>query len=164
MDSALSQIVIKIDGQKTKSKSVASPSGDDSTENPDENNTGAGGLEQAVRRIIAPASIIHFANRYFQNNVGFSTVELRTGAREYEQKLQFGMQIANKVASTALAFTANPVLGAVTLGFNVINSVIDISQRAREIGIKEDREDIALGFSRARAGFINPVATRGGRE
>lgn len=162
MDSILPPITININGGDEENKTVASPSANSQSKNPDESSQGISGAERAVRRLVSIGTAKHIASKLVQNRI--STVELRTGAREYEQKLQFGMQVANAVIGIGAAFIANPWLGAAALAMTVIDKTIDYTQRVKEIEIKKEREDISLGMARIRAGFVNPVATSRGRE
>lgn len=162
MDSILPVIMINLNSGDEENKTVASPSANKQSDNPDESSQGITGAEKAVRRLVSFGTAKHIAGKLIQNKI--STVELRTGAREYEQTLQFGMQVANTAIGIGAAFVANPWLGAAALALTVIDKTIDYSRRVREIEIKENREDISLGLARIRAGFVNPVATPRGRE
>lgn len=167
MDSALPPITIVVEGAgKDKAETVASPSGNEGQEDPNESSVGIGGAEQALKKLVAPATAIHVARKLINNEI--STVELRTGAREYEQKLQFGMRVAGIGMSVGASIvggimTGNPLVAVAGIVLTAANTAIDVAQRYREIAIKENREDISLGLARIRAGYVNPVASGGRR-
>ncbi len=170
MDGALT-ITIKLDsGSEGGSEPVASPTGGAREQDPGEGSSGMTGVGSALKRLIAPAALVHYANKFAQNEI--STVEMRTGAREYEQKLQFGMQAANAFVGLGMsamtgAAVGGPVGAAVSAGLYAVvfavNKTIDYTQSVRELNIKEKREDISTGLARLRAGAISPIAN-GGRE
>lgn len=62
------------------------------------------------------------------NNVG-----LRTGNYVLQNQLQTGTQMVGKVVSTAVAFIANPVLGAVAVAGDLISAGFDVYNRNLEI-------------------------------
>lgn len=164
MDSAVPLIIIKFDeGEASGKDPVASPSGGKSaSSSPDQSSDGLNGVQNALKRLISFGTVRHFATKVAQNNV--STVEMRTGAREYEQKLQFGMQTLNTAVDIGMAFVVNPALGALSLVMRTVDSIMNYTQRVRELKIAENREDISLGLARLRAGYLDPAANRGGRE
>lgn len=162
MDSALPPIIIQLQGEQTgNSAPVARNDARKQSDDPDESSSGSSGVESALKRLVSFGTAKHFLTKIVQNQI--STVELRTGAREYEQQLQFGLNLVSAGVGIAAAFAVNPAAGLAALTLYAVNTAMDISQRSREISIKESREDIFTGLSRLRAGFVNPVAN-GGRE
>lgn len=163
MNSALPPITIILKNEaEGTSETVATPSGNEKQEDPNESSVGIGGAEKAIKRLVAPATAKHFASKIAGNMI--STVELRTGAREYEQQLQFGLRLANIGANMLLGITTgNPLIAVAGFVLTAANTAIDVAQRYREIEIKKNREDISLGLARLRAGYVNPVASVGRR-
>lgn len=165
MNEAFPPITIVLNGAgSAKAETVASPAGNEENRDPNEGSVGIGGAEQALKKLVAPATAKQFISKLVSNEI--STVELRTGAREYEQKLQFEMRVANIGASMGMSLiagiaTGNPLIAVAGMILTAANTAMDIAQRYREIEIKQNREDISLGLARMRAGYVNPVATRG---
>lgn len=105
--------------------------------------------------LVSYSSIAATADKLIGYEV--SQVELRTGAREYEQKLQFGYSMAKKgvgIGAAVVGGIATGNLPAVAIGLVAagINSVIKISQNANTLRTQESLENISIGMANVRAG------------
>ena len=105
--------------------------------------------------MVSFAAVRTFADRLISYEI--SQVSLRTGAREYEQKLQFGYDLLNKGLNvgmaTAAGFAAGGVVGAgVALIGSTIYSLIGYAQNANTIATNKSLEDISIGMASERAG------------
>ena len=83
VNSSLPPIVIELPSGK-KSKAVAQ----NNAQTSDTSQDAGKNIEKAMKQIVSYASIKHTADKIVGYQIG--TVELRTGAREYEHKLQVG--------------------------------------------------------------------------
>lgn len=115
----------------------------------------AAGAESALKSMVSFAAVRTFADRLISYEI--SQVSLRTGAREYEQKLQFGYDLLNKGLNvgmaTAAGVAAGGVVGAgVALIGSTIYSLIGYAQNANTIATNKSLEDISIGMASERAG------------
>lgn len=140
----------------TGSKSaVAGQNGGAGTSSKPQGNKGAEGASKALMGLVSYSSIAATADKLIGYEV--SQVELRTGAREYEQKLQFGYSMAKKgvgIGAAVVGGIATGNLPAVAIGLVAagINSVIKISQNANTLRTQESLENISIGMANVRAG------------
>lgn len=116
------------------------------------------GAVNAVKGMVSFAAVRGFANNLISYEI--SQVSLRTGAREYEQKLQFAQQVGNQVLNIGLAtaggFAAGGAVGAVgaLVGFvgSTMYTAISYAQNANTIETKQNLENISIGMASVRAG------------
>ena len=86
-----------------------------------------------------------------------SQVELRTGAREQQQKIEFGYQIANEVVgiaeSAAMGFIVGNVPGAI-IGtvLSIGQNLLSIAQRQNSINTRKSIENTSIQMNYIRAG------------
>ena len=120
------------------------------------------GAAKALKGMVSFSAVRAFANNLISYEI--SQVELRTGAREYEQKLQFGYQVANQginiLAATAMGFATGNIAGAV-VGFlgSTLYTAIGYAQNYNTIRTQENLENVSIGLANLRAG----VSGRRGR-
>lgn len=113
------------------------------------------GAVNAVKGMVTFAAVRGFAN----NLIGYeiSQVSLRTGAKEYEQKLQFAQNVGNQIINigmaTAIGASTGGAVGAV-VGFlgSTVYTAISYAQNANTIATKKNLEDISIGMAGVRAG------------
>lgn len=113
---------------------------------------------------VAAAKGIFFANSYIMPFVDkmvtqkISTVALRTGAQELEDRMSFAYQVGKQafgfVESVAVgALIGGGVPGALIGGaMHVALTMVEYSTRKQEIDLKHRVEDISLHFMNTRAG------------
>ena len=112
----------------------------------------------ASKKVVAFTGIKQIADSVISYQI--STVELRTGATEYQQKLQFayseGAQALSSVATIGMGFAmGGPVGGAVAavgVGISYVMKFIGWIQNENTIQLKGDREDISIQMAMIRAG------------
>lgn len=111
--------------------------------------------QRAIKHLVSYASVAATADKLIGYEI--SQVELKTGAREYEQKLQFGYGIGKKVAGTGVAIglgIASGNLPAVAIGLvaSGINKLISIGQNYNTLKTKENLENVSIDMANVRAG------------
>ena len=113
------------------------------------------GAVNAVKGMVSFAAVRGFANNLISYEI--SQVSLRTGAKEYEQKLQFaqsvGNQVTNVLMATGFGFKYGGGLGA-TAAFatSSIYTLIGYAQNINTIETKQNLENISIGMASVRAG------------
>lgn len=122
----------------------------------------------AVRKIISVGTATAVADKLITNEL--NVVSLRTGAKEYEQKLQFGYSMIKQTAmplvfgaatgGLAGAATGGPAGAAIGVVFSFAMQGIQWAQNQRVIDYNRDIENIAIGFARNRAGVDSSRGTR----
>lgn len=152
VNSSLPPIVIDL-SSGGKKKAVAQNNAPTS----DSSQSSGTNTEKAMKNLVSYGSIKHTADKIVSYQIG--TVEIRTGAREYEQKLQFGYQVGSKILNTAVmiggaAATGNLPLAVIGVATSAISTGFDIWQRQNTININENREDIAIAMQIKRAGNL----------
>lgn len=140
---------------KKKVVSGDDSSGIDDAEKSDSPTKRYEGAVKAVKGMVSFAAVRGFAN----NLIGYeiSQVSLRTGAVEYEQKLQWGFNMANKAVNIGMAtFTGAKMGGFVGAAVGFVSSTmytaISYAQRANTIATQGVLENISLGMASARVG------------
>lgn len=111
--------------------------------------------EKALEGMVSYNLAASFADQLISYEV--STVELRTGAREYEQQLQFGYGLAKKGVSAAVSLGIGIATGTwplVVAGLAVsgLKKVVEIGQNVRTLGMQENLEGVSINFANVRAG------------
>ena len=109
----------------------------------------------AAKRIVSFATMAATADRLVSTVI--SEVDLRTGANEYEQRLNAVYTAGKKIigAGAALAIgVATGTLPVVALGMvmSSVNRALSISQKATQINMLHSLEDIAINMQSIRAG------------
>lgn len=154
-------LYVHIDGGNEKQSAVSTKETGIGDATPQGNDTAESALV-ATKGLVSFSAVRAFAGNLISYEI--SQVELRTGAREYEQKLRFGYEMANKglnvVTATAAGFAMGGAFGAVagligSLGYTVLGYV----QNANTIRTQENLEDVSIGMANIRAG----VSGRRGR-
>lgn len=113
------------------------------------------GAVNAVKGMVSFAAVRGFANNLISYEI--SQVSLRTGAKEYEQKLQFAQSVVNQGINIGLAtaggFAAGGPIGAL-VGFvgSTLYTAISYAQNANTIETKQNLENISIGMASVRAG------------
>lgn len=110
---------------------------------------------KAVKSMVSYNTAKSFADNIISYEL--SQVNLRTGAAEYEQKLQFAQTAVNKFRDTAVSVgiglaTGNAplaIFGAVT---SLFGTLISYAQRANTLRTQENLENISIGMASRRAG------------
>ena len=147
------QITIKLPAESSQNTVIAGQQGTDSSPSQSGNKTEQGALK-AAKGLVSFSAAAALADNLISYEI--SQVELQTGAREYEQKLQFAYSTTKKVigivAATAIGAKAGPI-GAIA-GFigSTFYTMLGYAQNARTIRTTQNLEDISLGMASIRAG------------
>lgn len=108
--------------------------------------------KSAVHKIVSRATAMAVADKLISYDV--STVSLRTGAKEYEQKLQFGYSMLQQ---TAVPLVIGPATGglagaAIGIAFSFAMQGITWAQNAQTIRYNQQLENISIAMANTRAG------------
>lgn len=143
-------------------KKPVSTSGSQS-ESSEEKTWGAKNIDSAknaLKKIVSASTAAAVADKLISSEI--SVVSLRTGAREYEQKLQFGYSMAKSVA-VPLAFgaAAGGLAGAaIGLVFSFAMQGLQWAQNQRVIDMNRQLENISIEMARTRAGVTGSRSER----
>ncbi len=137
-------------GFENKPSAVAGSSGEEKTYA----QKSASSLEKGVKGLVTYSAIKGTAERLIQTEIG--RVELATGAKEYQQRLQqtysIGSFIANNSISVAVGLaTGNAPLALIGVATNVFGGLIEGFQRQRTLSLEEASENISIGLAAKRA-------------
>ena len=148
------QIVIQLPNEGSDSKVVSGGNGEKRPTQTDAEKR-AEGAANAIKGLVSFSAVRAFANNLISYEI--SQVELRTGAREYEQKLRFGYEVANKVLNIGMATASGFAMGgfvgaAVGLIGSTMYTAIGYMQNANTLRTQQNLEDISIGMANIRAG------------
>ena len=116
------------------------------------------GIKKLAGETAVYSTIKGFANQAI--SYGISTIELRTGAREYQQKMQFYYD----VGTTALGIIEGAIIGGTVGGgvgavlgavAGVASSMISYAQKQNTIELNRTVENISIMQNNVRAGTAN---------
>lgn len=122
----------------------------------------ATGAEKMIRGMVSYGAARTFANTLISYEI--SQVSLRTGAVEYEQKLQFLYEVGNKVLNIGTATVAGAKMGSAggpigaaigaAIGFigSTVYTAIGYAQNANTIATKRNEENQSIYYAALRAG------------
>lgn len=160
MDDNVYEIRITLPQGTEKESAVAKSAANTSTgQDSREPSTTAKDMIGMAKTVVAYTGAKRIAESYISYNI--NTVSLRTGATEYEQKLQFayneGSRAAGSIASIAMGAAVGGLPGAtiaaVGVGLSYIMKAIGWAQNAEKIQMQKDLEDVSLQMQRARMGI-----------
>lgn len=155
MNSALPPIIIELPPEEQTTSGAVS-------QTPSSTNTGSGQFisgraRSALKKIVSYAAVQHVADQ----TIGYaiSNVELQTGAREYEQQLQFKYQVASKAVGTGVMLygaikAGHPLLALAGLAMSGISKGYEIYKNYNRLQIQENREDVSIQMATIRAGSL----------
>lgn len=149
------EIVIKNETSDNKKSPVA---GDNATakNTGTQQSTSASGVAIGVKALV---SFNHFI-KPFVNKVAtqyISTISLRTGAQELEDKMSFAVQTAQKVGgfvgSIAVGVAVGNLPGALIGGLmSVTTTALDIYNKQSKLDMERSVENVSLRYMNMRAG------------
>ena len=154
-------IKIVLPSESAEKSPVAASSAETGASSPSGGSTDASlsakDVVSGAKKVVAMTGIKQIADSVISYNI--STVSMRTGASEYQQKLQFayseGMQLASSVGAIAMgAVMGGPAGAAVAVGLSYVMKAIGWAQNANTIQIAENREDISIQMQTVRAGAL----------
>ena len=146
--------VIVLDDGATKKKSPVS--GSQKTDEEKYQQKWNNSLEKGITGLVSYSAISSTADRLISYEI--SQVELRTGAREMEQRMQTTYNFGKKIVNSAVALGAGLVTGnfplvAIGLATSVFNSVISIAQKQQKIDTQQSVENVSINMQNERAGL-----------
>ena len=108
--------------------------------------------KSAVHKIVSRATAMAVADKLISYDI--STVSLRTGAKEYEQKLQFGYSLIQQTAVPLAVGAATGGLAGAAIGiaFSFVMQGIGWVQNAQTIRYNQELENISISMANTRAG------------
>ena len=114
----------------------------------------AASLEKGVKGLVSYASVKGLAEQLITAEIG--RVELRTGAAEYQQRIQTVYSVGSSVVNSAVAIgigaaTGNLPLVLIGTATKAVSWLIGGIQRQIELNIKQAGEDISIGMATRRA-------------
>ena len=135
--------------------STRSPVAGEGGENPKNGN----GLTKAQKAVGLGLVALNKAKPWINQVISheLNLVDLRTGRREYAQRIQFNYQVANQlfgVAESALTgYAVGNIPGAVIgMAVSTAHTVINYAQKQDTINTEQALENISLSQNRIRAG------------
>ena len=154
-----STIIIRIEnGAKTKKSPIANSS--DKSEH--KYTTGQLRAQSASKALVAYDKFVApFIETAIHQQV--STIELRTGASELQQRIEFGLGVAKQagglVTSVLAGFAVGNLPGAIIGGLiSGITTVINYANKVRTLRLEENLESITLRGLNTRAGGYSPTS------
>lgn len=114
----------------------------------------AASLEKGVKGLVSYASVKGLAEQLITAEIG--RVELRTGAAEYQQRIQTVYSVGSSVVNSAVAIgigaaTGNLPLVLIGTATKAVSWLIGGIQRQIELNLKQAGEDISIGMATRRA-------------
>lgn len=111
-------------------------------------------LERGAKGLVSYASIKGTAEQIIQPEI--ARIELRTGASEYQQRVQSVYNIASSAANSLVsigigAATGNLPLVLIGVATKAVHSLITVAQRQLDLTLKEAKEDISINMASNRA-------------
>lgn len=112
-------------------------------------------LEKGIKSLVSFGAIKNTAQQLIGHEV--NTIELKTGAQEYEQRQQFIFENINKGVSAAAtigigAATGNLPLALIGVFSSLLTKGISILQNMHSINLKRQIEDVGIRMQNVRAG------------
>ena len=120
-------------------------------------------LEKGLKGLVSYSAISSTADNLITYEI--NQVELRTGAREMEQRMQTVYNFGKKALNTTVALgiglaTGNFPLVAIGAVTSVFNSAISIAQKQRTIDTQQTVENVSINMQNERAGVQGRRGTR----
>lgn len=112
-------------------------------------------LEKGLKGLVSYSAVSSTADNLITYEI--NQVELRTGAREMEQRMQTVYNFGKKALNTTVALgiglaTGNFPLVAIGAVTSVFNSAISIAQKQRTIDTQQTVENVSINMQNERAG------------
>ena len=161
-------------GSKKKEKAIAGTTGDNQKDT--SAGSGDGGDGKLTSKDVAGyIAYKHYISPFVKQAINYqiSTVSLRTGRTEHQQRLQFAYDIGSKVVSLAenvamgLLISGGNPLGAVAgAAVSVVQTAVQYAQAQNTIDLERNAENISIGLMNVRAGgsVASYNSSRGGRS
>ena len=159
-------------GTKKREKAIAGTTGDSQKDNSAQAGEDSQLNSKAVAGYIAYK---HYISPFVKQAINYriSTVSLRTGRTEHQQRLQFAYDVGGKVVGLAenvvmgLALSGGNPLGAVAgAAVSVVQTAVQYAQAQNTINLERNAENISIGLMNIRAGGSVAAfnSSRGGKS
>ena len=155
-------------GEFTESSAMAGTTGSTGTDNSavSAGDASAAKVASAAKKLVSFAAVASTADKLISYNI--SQVSLRTGATEYEQRMNAAYSVGKEVVGAGAALAAGAIfggpagLGVALIGVvaSGINKVINLEMNRETLRTQQNLENISIGMENMRAG----VAGRRARE
>lgn len=157
-------IRIILPSESAEGSPVATSSADSGTASPSGGSSDAALSAQSVvsgaKKVLAFTGIKQIADSAI--SYGISTISMRTGASEYQQRVQFayneGMQALSSVSAIGMGAViggpAGAAVAAVGVGISYLMKMIGWAQNENTLQIEENQEDISIRMQTIRAGAL----------
>lgn len=159
-------------GAKKREKAIAGTTG----ENAKNNSAGSGDEDKLSRKDVAGyIAYKHYVSPFVKQAIsyGISTVSLRTGRTEHQQRLQYAYDMGSKVVSLVenvamgLLLSGGNPLGAIGgAAVSVAQFAVQYAQAKNTLNLEREAENISIGLMNIRAGGSVAAynSSRGGRS
>lgn len=122
--------------------------------------TGADKIAGALAKMVSFSALKSTADQLI--NYRISTISLRTGATEYEERASARYSAISQAVGAGMALvaggvTAGPagvVVAAMGIAANAIQKVVGIAQRSNTLALEESVENVSIGMQNVRAGTV----------
>lgn len=101
----------------------------------------------------------HYVEPFVKQAISYeiSTVSVRTGRTEEQQRRQFAYDMGSKIFSAAESIAMGAILGGlpgalIGLGMSAVQMIVSYSQAQNTIDINRNAENISIGLQNMRAG------------
>jgi len=148
-------------GAKKREKAIAGSTGDTQKQN----TAGSDDDGKLTRKDVAGyIAYKHYVSPFVKQAISYriSTVSLRTGRTEHQQRLQFAYDMGSKVVSLVenvamglLLSGGNPLGALVGLGVGLLQTGVQYAQAYDRLNLERSIEEASLGIQRRRAATTN---------
>lgn len=119
---------------------------------------GAAKVARAAKRLVSFAAVASTADKIISFEI--SQVSLRTGANEYEQRLNVKYSIGRQIMGAGAALAGAAMVGgpagvavaAIGIAANGINKLVGIAQNQERLNEQRSLENVSIGMQIVRAG------------
>lgn len=122
---------------------------------PSESQQNANSVADAAQKVVTYAAVMHTAEKLVSYEI--SQVNLKTGASEYQQRLESSYSALKQFAMPIVgaAVTGNIPFAFVASIWAGVNGLISIAQKTDELNTRRDLENMSIGMQIVRAGTNN---------
>lgn len=148
-------------GTKKKEKAIAGTTGDNQKDNSPNGAGGGAGGKLSAKDVAGYIAYKHYVSPFVKQAVSYqiSTVSLKTGRTEHQQRLQFAYDAGSKVVSlvenVAMGFMlsgGNPLGALAGAAVSVVQTAVQYAQAQKTIDLERSAESISIGLQNVRAG------------
>lgn len=150
-------IILRNETLNAKNNAVAGQHDDRSKDtSPKKNSDVIDGKKAFVKGFV---TYKHYVEPFVKQAISYdiSTVAMRTGRVEEQQRRQFAYDMGSKIVSAAESIAMGAILGGlpgalIGLGMSAVQMIVSYSQAQNTIDISRNAENISIGLQNVRAG------------